>query len=1450
LVLILLNVVFNYDVKAQQQLPAPYFSLCWNPLYLSMPNPPGTNDCISSNIVCTTQTTLSAYVRTFWNASNYCGSPGNSYGQIEVFASNSINPLISIQFPYVSSDPLVSTICTKMGEVSTTWPSPAPWQGYEPNQFKVDLNIAGFPVGLYEVKYKEFWDSPGGTVMTEAINLLYFTITDEPTTPFLIIEEYYCYTDLVNESNGELCLIGGITSGVFIQDWELFFDGVLVGSATNNGPSIVIPPGHCFPVNPPAPTSNPIAVLFRVQGICDWGEVNYNIIIDDEIPVEDNTVYWCEGNSSPPVLVALPAGMDSYLWYDSDDLNTIIYDGGTNNTFTPQPPYLTNEYTVVVSKGSCMGTATIKLVVPNQNSQILGISENCAFDGYFTSTYTLTNPIPNEIYNWNITGTGALNILVSSNTQNATITWPNLNAGFIGATITVTLANFPSCVVATYVVNPCCFRSTPYVYSSPTDILYNVQGTQFASDVFLDPQGLPLPIVSNTGPYRLIKVNGTLIIDYDITFTGTIDFQMNEDSKILITQNANPIIDRGVVMRACSDDVMWKGIQVLGKFDNNGDYDPGSFTMSGEDLASGTPTTIQDAKIAIWCDYFVSSPDTGGGIFSIGDKSLLNKNHRNVLARGFYPSPVLIPSPSPILSSYPSTIEGARFDCIQTVWTSAGNNINIPFNPAGNASNYRSFSGVEYYDIADVRIGVPDLSLTNHFHNLDIGIYTKNSNTRIMNNHFSDFNHDPADNVSFPYPSGSYYPVVTSRGTAILQLSKSHNNPLAPLAYYTQIGDGSADAKNIINECMGGIDVAGNTFVDIQGNEINNIRYLSETTPSFFGVRVKNNDAKPNLGNHAIDNNSMYNIQDVFVELFNNRCTKSVSFNEMNSQNNAVVTPPNYYASGIIITEPVLGLNEPDDVSVLSNNIYNVKNGVIGSHLNKVNIRNNVIAMNVPNLNWNNLPSSISAGIQLTMSVKDNIVDNTIAAPPGHDPAWWTNGIWVTDNRLNDVSCNAIFRTGSGLRLEGYLTSHVYDPQNNDDNLIGANRMHRNNWGWWLNNGNTGYITSMPGNGQQDAMQNQWTGAYQGAVDDSWHTYYTFWNNIVPPECAGANSKIYVDPAGGVFNPVPFFSDYSFLHFPERLSPSNGNLLLSQEVYPPHCSNPNMEEPEFPFSGIVGTDDSLQNFLQPEQTSAWWIQFHDLINAFKLDSSLSQVEHNYRDSLLNSSLGQMLNELMLLSDSLSGDSTALLLGANVISGSASNNPQEVIIKDSYSAIVNYFQSCFEKEQVQLSASEISALELLATECPFVYGQGVLAARALLMANDGQKRLFVNSCELPYQSNAGNRMGGELDGFLWDGFDYWDTQENNEQNEMVSMHKAKREQATRIFPNPFNNQLIIETNGQNANEWFLWDITGRLLKHGKIQEGINQIDVSFLCAGSYFIEIADQIGESQKFQVIK
>ena len=156
-----------------------------------------------------------------------------------------------------------------------------------------------------------------------------------------------------------------------------------------------------------------------------------------------------------------------------------------------------------------------------------------------------------------------------------------------------------------------------------------------------------------------------------------------------------------------------------------------------------------------------------------------------------------------------------------------------------------------------------------------------------------------------------------------------------------------------------------------------------------------------------------------------------------------------------------------------------------------------------------------------------------------------------------------------------------------------------------------------------------------------------------------------------------------------------------------------------------------------------------------------------------------------------------------------------------------------------------AMALLATECPFVYGQGVLAARALLMAHDGQKRLFVNACELPTQNNAGNRMGGEVEGFVWADFN------NLELDEIEEVVKAETlvistSNSFKIYPNPVGEELTIEMASNINQEWTLVDVTGRVVAKGMTEGLVTKINCSNISSGSYILNLS----EHGQLQIIK
>jgi hypothetical protein len=74
----------------------------------------------------------------------------------------------------------------------------------------------------------------------------------------------------------------------------------------------------------------------------------------------------------------------------------------------------------------------------------------------------------------------------------------------------------------------------------------------------------------------------------------------------------------------------------------------------------------------------------------------------------------------------------------------------------------------------------------------------------------------------------------------------------------------------------------------------------------------------------------------------------------------------------------------------------------------------------------------------------------------------------------------------------------------------------------------------------------------------------------------------------------------------------------------------------------------------------------------------------------------------------------------------------------------------------------------------------------------------------------------------------------------------------IYPNPTNDRLNISLSQQSSSTTIqLFDITGRIVKNVNTQNNINQIDVSDLCNGLYFINISNQeINVSRKVIIDK
>lgn len=67
----------------------------------------------------------------------------------------------------------------------------------------------------------------------------------------------------------------------------------------------------------------------------------------------------------------------------------------------------------------------------------------------------------------------------------------------------------------------------------------------------------------------------------------------------------------------------------------------------------------------------------------------------------------------------------------------------------------------------------------------------------------------------------------------------------------------------------------------------------------------------------------------------------------------------------------------------------------------------------------------------------------------------------------------------------------------------------------------------------------------------------------------------------------------------------------------------------------------------------------------------------------------------------------------------------------------------------------------------------------------------------------------------------------------------------VYPNPFNDQLIIELQSSSSKEFKIYSILGEMVLKGSVNSDINTIDLSNLPANIYFLKI-----ENQSIKLIK
>ena len=67
----------------------------------------------------------------------------------------------------------------------------------------------------------------------------------------------------------------------------------------------------------------------------------------------------------------------------------------------------------------------------------------------------------------------------------------------------------------------------------------------------------------------------------------------------------------------------------------------------------------------------------------------------------------------------------------------------------------------------------------------------------------------------------------------------------------------------------------------------------------------------------------------------------------------------------------------------------------------------------------------------------------------------------------------------------------------------------------------------------------------------------------------------------------------------------------------------------------------------------------------------------------------------------------------------------------------------------------------------------------------------------------------------------------------------------VFPNPFDNQITIETDFSSVKEFTIYNLLGEIMMTGQLNSDVNSINLSSLAPNVYILNI-----ENQSIKLIK
>lgn len=626
----------------------------------------------------------------------------------------------------------------------------------------------------------------------------------------------------------------------------------------------------------------------------------------------------------------------------------------------------------------------------------------------------------------------------------------------------------------------------------------------------------------------------------------------------------------------------------------------------------------------------------------------------------------------------------------------------------------------------------------NTFNRLGNGIYSTNSNLKLIANYF--------------FYIGTQMNPAQYQDAAFRAV-----NPLPPpTTYNIEITEGNSFNNS---EEYGGIYITGNHNLEIHHNNFNNI-YRG------FGIKYNNvRNGVVNITNNYFANNS------VGVHAIYN---KGITFGHAsNISNNEFYTPSAIgSATGILIDE--LPIKNDITYIVLDNIIHlnnpNVARGIKFTNANGALVReNNIIVKNTSST------VSKNVGIESIGSHFATIYQNTITGV-NFSSGSTSFGIKLQNSTSNTVQCNDIKNIGYGISAHNVCSNST----------IWDNKLENQNYGLTLfDDGHIG-----PQGSLDRHSNNKWKNV-------TLHTY-TFYSQ-------GVNSKLYVKnvpPSNGWYiNPIIWTNHYipqTYPYSPFAKDSTAGGVFV---VCP-------IEFISDPKTASLGEMEALINedieFVEFPDVSTEFGKWQVVENVFQDTALLSSAAiQMYVDNMENIAHGKILD----VREKITEDELILARQIN-------NSIYPASYFEEASKLYNEIMIDYAENEFQLTDDQKQILFDLAYQCPYVYGEAVYGARALMSQYDNDLIYYLNICEIDFSQRS---------------------------VEDHTTEKQNTDASLKFYPNPTNNLLTFEIIDIISPEKYtlieIFNVEGmKLFSKTFSDQSICTIDVSFLNNGVYSCHI--------------